>query len=357
MKWGIIILLFLGLAAALSASVLVGAIKLDFFSRGDKASKTVTVVVAAKNLPATTIITPECIEKKTLPLAELPVPVQNRSEKLVGEAASIDRVLGMGVVKGTILTESSFLPRGSAEELMAKIPPGMRALTVNLRSGTPDLALLRPGSRVDIVSITKLDRNRGGQSIASPLLNDILVLAVQGESVISNPTPEETEAAPRRRSSGGVDVTLQVDSQQAGALQLAISQGSIALVLRNPRDKMTPSMDPIMLDDGGRYIPIRPEDLLTNGEQNGGVLNPIVDPNATKNGMGSFVPVVTEPPKNYPSSQDRNRKVIIHRGTKAEEKTLEESKKEDDNANGKSSSLGSERRINEVKKTVSKIAR
>jgi Flp pilus assembly protein CpaB len=254
----------------------------------------------------------------------------------------------MGVVKGTILSEASFLPQGSAEELMAKIPPGMRAFTVSLRSGYPDLTLLRPGSIVDIVSITKLDRNRGGQSIASPLLNGILVLAVQGESMISNPSSEQKGTATQRSSAGGVQVTLQVDSHQAGALQLAISQGSIALVLRNPRDKMTPSMDPIMLDDGGRYIPVRPEDLLRTEEQNAGVSSPVMDPNKSKNGVAPFVPAAAGSPKNNPAPQNQRRKVIIHRGNKTEEETLEESKSED-STTGKTSSIDSERRIDEVR--------
>ena len=308
-------------------------------------------MVAAKDLPATTIITPECIEKKTLPLAELPISVQKGVEKLAGEAASINRVLGMGVVKGTVLTESSFLPHGSAEELIAKIPPGMRAFTVNLRSGIPDRSLLRPGSIVDVVSITKLSREQGGKTIASPLLNRILVLAVQGESVISNPPPGQP-GAPSRPTSQGVDVTLQVDNQQAAALQLAISQGSIALFLRSPGDNTTTSMDPMILDDRGRYIPIRPEDLLRNEKQNDG---PVMDPNAAKNGMGPFIPSVPE----RQTSENRNRTVIIHRGPKRDEEELEEPKKQDDNYNssGKAGSFGSERRINEVKKTVSRIAR
>ena len=235
MKWGIVIFLFLGIVAALCAAVLVGAVKLDAFGLGsDKGPRTVDVIVAAKDLPSSTIITPECIEKKTLPLSE--VPLEKRAEKLAQEAASVDRVLRIGVVKGAILTESSFLPQGSAEELMAKIPPGMRAFTVNLREGVPDRSLLRPGSIVDIVAITKLDRNQGGQTIATPLLSAILVLAVQGESVISDPTPDKTATTSSLRSRG-VDVTVQVDNQQAAALQLALSRGSIALILRNPRDK------------------------------------------------------------------------------------------------------------------------
>jgi Flp pilus assembly protein CpaB len=356
MKWGIIVLLFLGLVAALCAAVLVGAIKLNLFTR-NKAPQTVTVLVAAKDLPAATIMQNGMMEKQTWDLAELP---ENKRVGRIGEKASIGRVLRVAVVKDEILTESSFLPQGSAEELMAKIPPGMRAFTVRLSTGFPDLALLRPGSIVDIVSITKRARSEGGQSIASPLLNGILVLVVQGRSVVSNSNSEEGGAT-QRNAYRGVSVTLQVDSQQARALQLATSQGSIALVLRNPRDKMTPPMDPIMLDDGGRYIPVRPEDLLVQqgGEEpNSAVPNPVRDPNQAG---GNAVPTVPVPaPKAQPAAQtppprSERWKVIVHRGNKTQEEELEEPS--NGGADGQATPFGTEKRIHETERKVNETAR
>lgn len=331
MKWGIIVLLFLGLVAALSASVLVGAIKLDFFSRG-KAPKTVTVVVAAKDLPAATIITPECLEKKTLPLAEL--SATKLAEGLAGQAVSIGRVLGMGVVKDTILTEACYLPRGSSQELLAKIPQGKQAFTVSLRSGIPDLSLLRPGSLVDVWSITKLPRDRGGKAVATLLLSKILVLVVQGEMI--EPNPKDEGAGPgSRRSSGAVNVTLMVDPNQVAGLQLVQSEGTIGLSLRNPSDPDRPAPVPMTFDFGGGVVPVTPYDIQSkqdNEGQNGGASSPVGDPNATGDPNEAKVPLVpvhrASPPRN------RSRRVIIHRGNKTEEETVDESKTEEDNASG-----------------------
>ncbi|HCO96967.1 MAG TPA: Flp pilus assembly protein CpaB, partial [Phycisphaerales bacterium] len=289
MKWGIVILLLLGVVAAACAAVLVGAVKLDFFGFGNKAPQTVKVMVAARSLPAMQIITPDCIEKKVVPRSEALALLVAPTEKLAGEATSIGRVLRVAVVKDQILVESSFVPQGSAEELLAKLPDGMRAFTVNLRSGFPDRALLRPGGIVDIVSVTTLGRDRGGQTIASPLLNGIMVLAVQGESVI-NPS-EPTKAGSANRNSRGLDVTLQVDNNQAAALQLAMTNGSIALICRNPSDKKAISMDTITLDEG-RLISLTAWDLASM--QTGG------DPNETKQGVIPYAPVVPVPPKFLP---------------------------------------------------------
>ena len=321
MKWGIVVLLLLGVVAAACAAVLVGAVKLDFFGLGNKAPQTVTVMVAARSLPAMQIITPDCIERKEVPRSEALALLVVPTEKLAGEATSVGRVLRVAVVKDQILVESSFVPQGSAEELLAKLPEGMRAFTVNLRSGFPDRALLRPGGIVDIVSVTTLERDRGGQTIASPLLNGIMVLAVQGESVIDPSEPTKAGSANRSR---GLDVTLQVDNQQAAALQLAMTNGSIALICRNPSDKKATSMDTITLDEG-RLVPLTAEDLASGqisgeGEQNSGASNPGGDPSETEN-------AVKRTPRNA------SRKVIIHRGNKTVEEELPESKNGD--VNGK----------------------
>jgi len=346
MKWGIVLLLLLGLAAALCAAVLVGAVKVDFFGSGnkDKAPQTVTVMVTAQDLPAMKIITSDCIERKEVLRADLPA---DPTDRLAGETGSIGRVLRVAMVKGQILADSSFVPQGSAEELLAKLPEGMRAFTVNLRSGTPDLALLRPGGIVDIVVVTT-PSGRGSKPIASPLLNEVLILAVQSELVIDTPT--EGKTASSRSRSAGLQVTLQVDNQQASALQLAMAKGSIALFCRNPNDTKATSMDSIMLDEG-RLVPVTAEDLASGqisgeGEQNSGVSNP-------GNAVTPSAPVV--PPTEKRTPRNARRKVIIHRGNKTEEEELQDSKNGD--ASGRASLFGHEKRINEVGRTVNEIAR
>ena len=195
---------------------------------GTKAPKTVTVLVAAKDLPAATLIDASLVVKKEVPRAEL--SAAKLADGVVGQASAIGRVLGTGVVKDTILTEACFLPRGSFQDLIARIPPGKRAFTINLRSGTTDLALLRPGSRVDVYSITRLPREQRGETVATYLLRNILVLAVQGQIVRRNPNSEGNDAS-RGTAGDRVNVTLQVTNQQAAALELAQQRGEIAFAL------------------------------------------------------------------------------------------------------------------------------
>jgi Flp pilus assembly protein CpaB len=334
----------------------VGAVKLDFFGSGnkDKAPQTVTVMVTAQDLPAMKIITSDCIERKEVPISDAQAAFVSETDRLAGEDASVGRVLRVAMVKDQILIQSSFVPQGSAEELLAKLPDGMRAFTVNLRSGTPDLALLRPGGIVDIVVITT-SGSRGSKPVASPLLNGVLILAVQSELVIETPTEGKTVSS--RSRSSGVQVTLQVDNQQASALQLAMSKGSIALFCRNPNDTKATSMDSIMLEEG-RLVPLTAEDLASGqmsgeGEQNSGVSNSRGDPSKTENAVTPSAPVV--PPTEKRTPRNARRKVIIHRGSKTEEEELQDSKSGD--ASGKASPFGSERRINEVGKSVNDIAR
>jgi hypothetical protein len=81
------------------------------------------------------------------------------------------------------------------------------------------------------------------------MLRGIQVLAVSGDSVISNPDEEEG-GSKKRTNSRGTLVTLMVDPKQAEALQLAVENGSISLSLRNPLDRNEFELEGTVLSQG-----------------------------------------------------------------------------------------------------------
>jgi hypothetical protein len=187
-----------------------------------------------------------------------------------------------------------------------------------------------------------------------------MVLAVQSELIIDTPTKGKPASA--RSRSGGVQVTLQVDFDQALALQVAITQGSVALFCRSPSDKKETSSDSITLEEG-RLITLTAVDLKTavtseEGEQSSVVSKSGGNPNETGNAVTAVVPivpvgpVVVVPPK---PRKPRRRKVIVHHGKKIEEKEFQESTTGGDSS--KATPFGHERRFNEVGRTVNEIAR
>ena len=82
------------------------------------------------------------------------------------------------------------------------------------------------------------------------MLREVQVLAVAGDSVVSNSDKESDSKARGRSTSGSKIVTLMVDPKQAEALQLASNNGSIALTIRNPLDKYQVDMEATVLSQG-----------------------------------------------------------------------------------------------------------
>ncbi|UCC97448.1 MAG: Flp pilus assembly protein CpaB [Phycisphaerales bacterium] len=250
MKWGIAVLLILGAVAAACAALLVGAMGAGSSASAAKSSPGVEVVVAAKSLPAMTVVTLEHFTKQAVPRNELP-----QGQQLTNPIRVVGRILAVPVIEGQVLTESCFVADGSGAQLAAALPEGMRAFTVNLSSrAIPDQFLLYPGCVVDVLVSFRLSSSprSEGQAISTTMLRGIQVLVVSGESVVS--TPEEEQASQRTRStstSRGLQVTLLVDSKQAEALQLAVDNGSsISLAIRNPLDKSQIHMEGTVLSQG-----------------------------------------------------------------------------------------------------------
>lgn len=245
MKWGIVILLVLGIVAAACAALLMGALSVRTSDAEGSESDKIEVAMAKRALPAITVITIDHINTEMVSRDELP------PGRLVSPTQIIGRVLAMPVVEGQVLTESCFVPAGTASLLAAAIPHGMRAVTVTVPSrGMPDNALLYPGCVVDVLVSYQLSGNTDGEALSTTMLRGIQVLAISGDSVITNPETEEEKGTKKPSKSRGSLVTLLVDTEQAEALQLAIENGNLMLSIRNPRDKDDFDEDPSILNKG-----------------------------------------------------------------------------------------------------------
>ena len=248
MKWGIIVLIILGVVAATCAALLVGTLRTgSSSSSGKNSSSTVEVATAKISMPAMTVITLDHVIKEKVAKEGLP------EGQLLGPSQVIGKVLAVPVVKGQVLTDSCFVTEGTGALLASALPYGMRAVSVNLSSkAIPDELLLYPGCVVDVLvsfKLSSLDRNKG-QAISTTMLRGIQVLAVAGNSVVSKPQKEGESTAKALRTGSLVTVTLMVDPKQAEALQLASENGSISLAIRNPLDKRMVDMEATVLSQG-----------------------------------------------------------------------------------------------------------
>ncbi|MHC4746302.1 MAG: Flp pilus assembly protein CpaB [Planctomycetota bacterium] len=244
MKWAIIALIILGILAALSAALLVNALRSEseatLSGRG-----VVKAVVAKRSLPAMSWITSQHIEVKEIKKMGLAADYFSDPVQVVG------KVLAVPILKDQVLTRSALISEGSGAQLAAALPTGMRAVSVPVSKHSVMGGLLYPGCLVDVIATFQLrgGREAKGEAISTTLLRGIQVLAVQAESIVSK-ADEQQQQTKVTASGRDLTVTLMVDSRQAEALQLAMNNGQITLAMRNPLDQEDIASDAMVLSQG-----------------------------------------------------------------------------------------------------------
>lgn len=187
----------------------------------------VPTVVAARDIAPGERLTATDLAPSKAPAALVPTG----SFQNPGDLA--DRVALTGMVRGQAVLENLLAPIGTAAGVQALIPPGMRAITLQVNEFSGLAGLLVPGCRVDIISVIRNDEQR--DSIARTIVQNVEVRAVGRQVAPTTPPPAETgPGAPPVVIAN--NVTLLVTPEQAEAVQLASVGGSPWLVLRNSKD-------------------------------------------------------------------------------------------------------------------------
>jgi pilus assembly protein CpaB len=141
------------------------------------------------------------------------------------------RVLRTSLQRGEPVLESKLAPVGTKGGLSAVIGEGHRAITVRVNDVVGVAGFALPGNYVDVIVNTQQDQyNKSDtqQSISKTVLEKILVLAVAQQVNRDDTAPKVVNA-----------VTLEVTPDQAEKLDLALSVGTLSLVLRNQVDADT----------------------------------------------------------------------------------------------------------------------
>lgn len=247
----IIILVVLGIGAAVAAALLLVALRVQprVALIQDAANKEVTVLVASRDLPSTTMLESSAIGARVMPAREAPAGAFSDPAQVTG------RVLAVPVKAGQALTASSFPKPGTGVQLAGLLPEGKRAVTVSLSDSSSLRGLLYPGSIVDVLASFQLDNDDIGTAVSTTLLEHVEVLAVEQVTVAAEQAEEskdEVAAAPATQfgRSGKLLVTLMVDAKEAEALQLASEHGTVSLAMRNPNDKTPGGTDATVLSGG-----------------------------------------------------------------------------------------------------------
>jgi len=223
----------LGMVAAGAATLFFNAV-----SNRDKEEKTVNALLAQADLPARTRLTQEHIKVVTVPQRGLPAGYYTNATQAVG------KILKIEVSQGQALTPELVISKSSVAELLS---PGMLAFSAPVSKRSTSVGLLEPGSIVDIQVTFPLRQSAEGDAVVFTLLQQIRVLGLNQDTVISQNDPK---IAQRRSSNSSVVVTLEVSDRQARALGLALKHGTLALPLRNPTDHTFYPVEVMVLKEG-----------------------------------------------------------------------------------------------------------
>jgi pilus assembly protein CpaB len=175
------------------------------------------VLVAAIDIKPGEKINEQVVKLVEWPKEVVPANALTKLEDAVGRSARFP--LGANEV----VTLAKLAAEGIGPGLEPIIEEGKRAMSVPIKTHESAAGFIRPGSKVDIVMIS---RGNGANGKAKTILQNVPVIAVNHQ--ISD-KPEEEE-----KGTVVEMITFLLSPEEAESLALAQSTGHIQLVLRNP---------------------------------------------------------------------------------------------------------------------------
>jgi pilus assembly protein CpaB len=201
----------------ISITVGLGAVALlSRWMQRQLAGSTLEVVVAVQDMPTGTLLQEGMLTTMPWPSAT-PLKDPVRSVQ-----AGVGRVLSMPLFKDEPVVQGKLAPPGEKGGLSAQIPNGRRAVTVKVNEVVGVAGFALPGNFVDVMVSTT---DQSNHPLSKIVLERIQVLAVAQDIHTPEGKPKVVNA-----------VTLEVSPEQAEAIDLARSIGTLSLVLRNQRD-------------------------------------------------------------------------------------------------------------------------
>ena len=185
-------------------------------------SNTVSVVVAKQDAEPGTSLGKDDLSVARVPADLAPDHVFSDPAQLVG------RVVTTQLLKGQTIVDTLLAPAGTGQGLQALIPPGMRAVTIEVNQFSGVGGMLEPGCKVDLVSV--INDPKTHESISRTILQNIKVTAIGRSVTPSKPVDGQPLPPPAN------DVTLLVLPKQVQLLELASTASRPWLVLRSTRD-------------------------------------------------------------------------------------------------------------------------
>jgi pilus assembly protein CpaB len=254
---------------------------------------TLPVVVATRDLPEGASIERLAVERRNWPAATVPPGA------FVSVDSAIGRVTRVPIFSGEPIVPGRLAPAGTGPGLEVKITPGKRAMAVRIDDVAGLSGLIQPNSRVDVL-VTLRGLTGAVQQVSKLFMENMRVLSVG----------QQIQRGNDGRPINATTATLEVTPEEAERLAVAMSQGSIHLVLRGYGD---------------------PDSITTRGASSVDVLSQLKEYQAPTAGPARSRPRSTAtrsptPPNTVvvqmPVRRADSSTVTIYRGSKTEEQKI-----------------------------------
>jgi pilus assembly protein CpaB len=213
------LLLVSGLVLALGTAVLL----VDYLGSLHAVAAVVptrTIYVAARDIPARAALSDAYVKPVQRPPNEVDPHAVAAAAEFAGKYSLIS------IPAGSVITRSQIGASASAA-LPARLPPGMRAVSISIDRVKGVAGLIQPGDRVDVIAVPPRVGNEIPQAAA--ILRGALVLAMgnEVETVSATPSPENQNLT---------TVTLALTPPQVDLLAAADINTTLRLALRSPKE-------------------------------------------------------------------------------------------------------------------------
>jgi len=178
-----------------------------------------TIMVAARDLPAGTIVLREDVESVEWPGSTIPEGFATQAGEVVGRGLIVE------VRKNEPLLGWKLAEKEAGGGLTITIPEGMRAVSVEVDEVIGVAGFVLPGTRVDVL-VTIMPGTDRRETTTRTILQNVRAIAADQRY------QQDIQGEPQYVTV----VTLLVDPDEAEALTLAATEGRIQLALRNTLD-------------------------------------------------------------------------------------------------------------------------
>lgn len=274
LKRPVVIAVVCGVLTALFVGVYLSGLETTYRRGAEK----VPVLVANAYIDQGTMLDETLVEQRMVPKEYL----QPRAVRAVGDISAKDgRRLYMALVpleRGEQIVATKLSLLGADTGISSVVPTDRRAVTILIDSALVD-GIIKPGNRVDVISIFQLeDKDRRASEGAYTVLQNVLVLAA-GRDMLGMPPPRtEGKAAPAAAfmETGMVPVSFSVTPQEAAMLVLSAERGTVRLSLRPAGDDKPAAVTAVRLQDidknitpaaNTQQVPARPSSDSTRARQ------------------------------------------------------------------------------------------